>query len=436
MKRFFAKLFKPLLVLVCILTILTVIATNTIDTKTETNTHEKITVDQNGRVVGGDKEDKNSPSPSPKATGNKSDNITPKPTSEPSQTPTPTASPMSAPVEEKQVSLMAVGDDLVHNSVIDSGKQPNGTYQYDHMFRNILEDIKKSDLAVINQETVLGGSRLRYSGYPRFNSPQEIGDAIVKAGFNVVLHATNHAMDKEEVGLQNTIDYWKKHKGVTVLGVNEKKQEYDSIKVVEIKGIKFALLNYTYSLNGLPMPSNRPYMVNMLNEEKIRKDVALAKEQADFIIVFPHWGTEYSYIVSKAQKRWTKIFLESGVDLVIGAHPHVIEPVEWLEREDGHKMLVYYSLGNYISGQDEYPRMLGAMAKVTISAKNGEKPYISDASITPLVTHFEKNYTNYEVIKLSKYNDQYAYKHLIKGMSVAKLKALARQVLGDWYKEN
>ena len=426
MKRFFRKLFKPLLVVVCVLTVLTVIATNTIDSNEETSNKEKITVDQNGKVIGESQGEKQKNSPLPTDSKSNLDN------EKPSASPLPTATP----VEDKKITLMAVGDDLVHDSIIDSGKRSDGTYNYDHLFTNILEDIKKADVSVINQETVLGGKELRYSGYPRFNSPQEIGDAIVKAGFNVVLDATNHAMDKGEKGMQNSIDYWKKHKGVTVVGVNETEKESNDVKVIEVKGIKLALLNYTYSLNGLPLPSNRPYMVNMLDEEKIRKDVALAKEKADFVIVFPHWGTEYSYDVSSAQKRWTKIFLETGVDLVIGAHPHVIEPIEWLEGEDGHKMLIYYSLGNYVSGQDEYPRMLGGMANITIECKNGEKPYISDASITPIVTQFGSDYENLQVLRLSDYTDQLASVHRIRGMSVSKLKNLAKQVWGDWYKEN
>ena len=426
MKRFLKKLYKPLLVLICILTVLTVIKINAFDSNEETSNTKKITVDQNGQVVGDKQKDKNTASPVPTDSKDNSNIIEVTPT----PTPTPTA------VADRKVTLMAVGDDLVHTSVIDSGKKSDGTYNYDHLFTNILGDIKQTDLAVINQETVLGGSELRYSGYPRFNSPQEIGDAIVKAGFNVVLHATNHSMDKGEQGMQNSIDYWKKHKDVTVLGVNETEDEYNSVRVVEVNGIKIAMLNYTYSLNGLPLPKNRQYMVNMLDEEKIRKDVALAKEKADFVIVFPHWGTEYVYEPSSSQKRWTKLFLETGVDLVIGAHPHVIEPVEWLEGEDGHKMLVYYSLGNYVSGQDAYPRMLGGLAKITIESKNGEKPQITDASITGLVTQYEKKYANLQVLKLSDYTDDLARKHMIGSMSVSKLKGLARQVWGEWYKEN
>ncbi len=437
MKRVFRRFPKVLLVVICFLIVSIVVAAkingfNKEARNSQTGSNRQITVDQNGNVVDGNNPNKDKKSPSPtKHSGGNSDFG--KETETPSKEPIASSNPAS--VEDKKVTLMAVGDDLVHTSVIESGKRSNGTYNYDHLFTDIVRDIKKSDLAVINQETVLGGSELGYSGYPRFNSPKEIGDAIVNAGFNVVLHATNHAMDKGEAGMQNSIDYWKKQKHVTVLGVNETEEEYHSVKVVEVNGIKIAMLNYTYSLNGQSLPKNREYMVNRLDKEKIRQDVALAKEQADFVIVFPHWGTEYVYEPSSSQKMWTKLFLETGVDLVIGAHPHVIEPVEWFTREDGHKMLVYYSLGNYVSGQNEYPRMLGGMAKITIESKNGGKPEITDASVTGLVTHYERKYENLHVYKLADYTEQLASKHMIRGMSVSKLKGLAGKVWGDWYKE-
>lgn len=344
------------------------------------------------------------------------------------------------PEEIKTVSLMAVGDDLIHTQIIKSGEKEDKTYNYDHLFEHITSYAKKADLAVINQETILGGKSFSYSGYPRFNSPTEIGDAIAKAGFNVVLHATNHSMDKGEKGLQNTINYWKEKKGITILGVNETKEEQDTIKIVEKNGIKIAMLNYTYSLNGLPLPKNRTYMVNLLtdsNQKKIEADLEKARKEADFVIVFPHWGTEYSYKISSLQKKWTEVFLEAGVDLVLGSHPHVLEPVEWVEREDGHKMLVYYSLGNYVSHQKEVPRMLGGMAQVTIEKKK-DKTEIKEAQITPLVTHYNNKTNEHRVYLLEDYTEELANEHGLKSarneLSLSYFKKLAKDILKDWYK--
>lgn len=364
------------------------------------------------------------------------------PTVEPTATPelVATATPISEaiPVVTKQVSLIAVGDDLVHTPIITWGKKEDGSYQFDGLFDQLRTRIEEADLAVINQETVLGGASLGYSGYPRFNSPTEIGDAIVRAGFDVVLHATNHAMDKGEKGLQNTIEYWKEYSEIAVLGINETEEQQQQIPIVEKNGIKIAMLNYTYSLNGLPMPTNRMYMVNMLEEEKIRREVAAAKEEADFVIVYPHWGTEYVYEPSQEQQRWTSLFLELEVDLVIGTHPHVLEPVEWLESETGHKMLVYYSLGNYVSYQQEVPRMLGGLANITISKTGDEKAKIVEAGITPIVTHYEQGGKQYGVYPLNEYSNELAIKHQLsktKGLSVKELNRLANTILGEWYQQ-
>lgn len=350
---------------------------------------------------------------------------------------TPTTVPTNTPVPTATVTLAAVGDDLIHTQIINSAKRVKGKKTYDHLFQHIKKDIQAVDLGIINQETVLGGRKLGYSGYPRFNSPTEIGDAIVAAGFDVVLHATNHAMDKGEAGLQRTLEFWKKYSNITILGVNETQEDANTVKVVEVNGIRIAMLNYTYGLNGLPLPKHRTYMVNLLDEQSIRDDIVKAKQQSDFLIVFPHWGNEYVYQPVDSQEKWTKLFLELGVDLVIGAHPHVLEPVEWVEGENGHKMLVYYSLGNYISSQTEVPRMLGGLAKVTIEKVGNQKAVIKEASITPIVTHISKKGKEYTVYKLSEYTQQLASKHKLssKGLSIKKLKSLSKQILGDWYTE-
>ena len=158
-----------------------------------------------------------------------------------------------------------------------------------------------------------------------------------------------------------------------MLGINESQEAQDhNIFVYEQEGIRIAVLNYTYGTNGIPMPSGMPYAVNLLEEKKVAADIAKAKTMSDFIIVCPHWGTEYQLTPSAEQARWTQIFLENGVDLVIGTHPHVIEPVEWVQDDNGNEMLVYYSLGNFVnwtssSGKGIANRMVGGMAEVTIA---------------------------------------------------------------------
>lgn len=345
----------------------------------------------------------------------------------------------SEPEEPKttQVSLVAVGDNLMHDTVIDGGLQPDGTYNYDSYFQNIKPDIEQADVAIINQETILGGASLGYSGYPCFNSPQEMGDTLVRMGFDVVQQASNHSMDKGYQGIQNAIDYWKtSHPEIMTLGLNETPEEQNEISVMEKNGIKMAFLNYTYGLNGIPLPEDKPYLVDMLDKEKMAQDIAKAKTMADVVIVLPHWGTEYVYEPDSMQQEYTTFFAEQGVDIVIGTHPHVVEPVEWVTRPDGKQMLVYYSLGNLISCQDRTPRMLGGMARITIQ-KTGEEISITNAGITPLVTHYEsRSNWNFGVYKLNEYTQELASRHGMRrhdsSFSLEELNSLAQQVLGDF----
>lgn len=347
------------------------------------------------------------------------------------------------PVQKaSSVTLLAVGDNLIHIQVVDSGKQKDGTYRYDHLYSNLKNDISSADIAVVNQETILGGKAFAYSGYPEFNSPTEIGDALIDAGFDVVLQATNHTMDMGYKGVENDISYWKKHPDITVLGINETQKEADTVPIVEKNGIKLAMLNYTFGLNGHKLPEDKPYLVNLLDKKKMSEDIKKAEAQADFTIVFPHWGTEYVYEPTREQKELTDFFYEQGVDLVIGTHPHVLEPVEWIETEKDHKMLVYYSLGNFMSYQKEAPRMLGGMAEITIT-KASDQTYISDAAIIPIVTHFENGPAdyNYAIYKLKDYNEALAGLHGVSDLAhngpitYQETYDLAGQILGTWFKD-
>jgi len=340
--------------------------------------------------------------------------------------------------DKTQVTLLAVGDNLIHIEVVKSGKQGDGTYNFDTLYSNLKDKISSADIAVINQETILGGDDFAYSGYPSFNSPTEIGDAIINAGFDVVLHATNHTMDKGLEAVNNTFDYWDQNPEITVLGINETFEESEQIPIIEKNGIKLAMLNYTYSLNGYSLPEDKPYLVNMLDKEKMSEDIKKAESLADFTIVFPHWGTEYEYVASAAQKDLTEFFYEQGVDLVIGTHPHVLEPVEWIETDQGHRMLIYYSLGNFMSYQKEAPRMLGGMASITIT-KDSKGTYISAAAITPIITHYEPGPTGFSIYKLADYNNELAVAHGV--IDVVKRGPftyqgtydLAKLILGSWF---
>jgi poly-gamma-glutamate synthesis protein (capsule biosynthesis protein) len=320
------------------------------------------------------------------------------------------------------VDLVAVGDNLIHTGIISAGKNSDGTYNYDFMYENITKEISQADIKIINQETMFVEDPSQYSGYPTFGSPYQIGDAIIKAGFNVVTHATNHTYDKGATGVLNTTSYWKKHPEVLMTGVYDSQESHDTISIMEVNNIKIAFLNYTYGLNGLRVPEDKKYFVNTLyDEDKIKSDLTKANELADFVIVLPHWGTEYVYEPTEYQISWARVFVENGADLIIGTHPHVVEPLDFILKEDGTEVPCYFSLGNYISAQDQVPRMLGAMAKVTIEMTEGQDAKIISATMEPTVTHISSDRKIYTTYMLKDYTEELASDHYLnkKGRKVS-----------------
>lgn len=346
--------------------------------------------------------------------------------------------------QEPEVSLIMVGDILLHDNVQESGKLSDGTYNYDHMFKHVKEDVQAADIAIANQEVILGGSEIGLYGYPNFNGPYEVGDALADAGFNVILHATNHTLDRGKKALVNCLNFWKtNHSDVAVLGIFESQDAYDNnIYVYEEDGLRIAVLNYTYGTNGMPTPSDMPFAVAMLTESKVKSDLQKANAMADFVVVCPHWGTEYRHQQSSEQEYWAKLFMENGVDLVIGTHPHYIQPVEMMTGENGEEMLVYYSLGNFInstgeSGRGTADRMVGGMAQVTIAKTEEGKAYIKEYGVEPLVTQMLFGKQEITTYKLEDYTEELASQNkILERDSVFSLKFcqdLCRDVFGELY---
>lgn len=238
--------------------------------------------------------------------------------------------------EDSSISFVAFGDLLAHEPIYRYGLNNGG--DFDFLFEHVKDEIADSDVAVINQETPLTDQPSMYSDYPRFGTPAQIGDAIADAGFHVVTCATNHALDRGAEGVSFTKALFDNNH-VTCLGIQSKEEtEYQAYRIIARNGVQFALLNYTYGTNGLALPDVNPYMVHLLeNEDKIRNDIAEAKSAADFVIVFVHWGTEYAKEPDDFQKKWAQVFLDSGVDILIGTHPHILQPYEVLTGNDDHK---------------------------------------------------------------------------------------------------
>ncbi len=342
--------------------------------------------------------------------------------------------------EPTEISLIMVGDMLMHMRVQNSGRQSDGTYQYDAVFAHTTDLISAADLAIVNQEVILGGTELGLSGYPLFNAAYELGDALVNAGFNLICHATNHALDKGETGILNCLNVWRtNYPAISVLGIHDSQEDRDTLCLIEQDGIIIAVLNYTYGTNGISLPHS--YSVDLLEEEQVCADLAQAREVADFIIVIPHWGTEYSNTVSSDQRYWAQLFLENGVDLVIGTHAHVVQGVEWLEDESGHRMLVYYSLGNFVNstmdtGSGIGQRILGVMATVTLQVENGAVS-VSDYGIVPLITHLPSGTNGITVYPFREYTEELLKQNLMSSQdpsfSMEYCVGIFQSVFGDLY---
>jgi len=265
--------------------------------------------------------------------------------------------------EKYELSLVMVGDNLIHSSVYNDASKNAGYDGYDFkpMYTYIKDIVKKYDLAYYNQETILGGSELGLSDYPTFNSPYEVGDAMIDAGFNLVSLATNHTLDSGVKAIENSCKYWNSHaEEVLSAGSYCSEEERNEIKIKEKNNITYTMLSYTYGTNGIAIPSGKEYLVNVWPMDynadygvgfegyktQVKKDVEAVRNKVDLLIVAMHWGVEYTHIPTSYQKEAAEYLASLGVDIIIGAHPHVVQPVTWID-----DTLVIYSLGNFISAQ-------------------------------------------------------------------------------------
>jgi len=331
---------------------------------------------------------------------------------------------------ETKIRIMAVGDNLYHDRVIKSGMKSDGTIDYRPIYKHIKDYLSNADIRIVNQEVILTPVSSRWKGYPDFASPYEVGDALVDAGFNVVTHATNHSWDNGKSGAQYTVDYWKSQKDVLMTGMYGTAHDYQMLTIGEYNGIKVAFLNYTYGLNGSDNPTGGEYMFKLLDMSLVEKEIKRAKKLADVVIVLPHWGKEYKFEANDDQKEMAKEMAELGADLIIGCHPHVIEPLEFIETSDGRSVPCYYSLGNFVSNMLQPERCIEAMADVTISVSDG-KVTVESARAIPLVNYINKDCTKYAVYLFDDYTDKIAKTHESTMLTRNYVKVMWKEVFGE-----
>ncbi|WP_192912987.1 CapA family protein [Bacillus mesophilum] len=265
---------------------------------------------------------------------------------------------------ERRTTIAGIGDILIHDRVYELAQTASG-YDFTPMLQKVKPMLQAPDLLIANQETILGGEEIGISSYPSFNSPQQVGDAIVEAGIDLVSTANNHSLDKNEKGLLASLSYMDKI-GLSHTGTSRSQAESEKVTTLESNGIRFAFLSYTYGTNGIPIPDGKEFLVNLINRKQMKKDIQKAKQSADVIIMSVHWGNEYERFPTVEQKELGSYLIESGADLIFGHHPHVLQPMEWHTTEDGRKGLIVYSLGNFLSGQIDDYKDLGGMTAVDV----------------------------------------------------------------------
>lgn len=315
------------------------------------------------------------------------------------------------------ITILGAGDNLIHEGIYQQAKRRTGGNGYDFspVYARIAPIVQAADVALVNQETPLAGSVAPLSGYPKFNSPVEVGGALEQAGFDVINHANNHILDQGEAGVKATLDYWDTQ-SAKAIGIYRGEEDLQNIRVLETKGVKTAYLSVTEHTNGLSLPSSSPYKLLYTNEtDKIKQLLTKAHTLADVVVVSVHWGNENTASITNKQKELAQNLADWGADAIFGNHSHTLQPIEVLTRADGTQCPVVYSLGNLVSAQAKGINMIGGLATVQFT-KNFEQNSTTFAKVklTPTVTHYGKNYSEITVYPLQDYTEELASQHGVK----------------------
>jgi len=277
----------------------------------------------------------------------------------------PKLDPEPEPELIETITLAAVGDCLMHNTQIWSGQQPDGSYNFDAFFREVQPIIASADYSSTNFEAPMAGAAAGYAGYPLFNSPDEIATTFKSAGFDLVVTANNHILDRGVQGALRTLEILEQNDLDTV-GVYPDSLSSQQFLIRNLKGIRVGYLGYTYSTNGIPVPADKPYLVNYLDRDKIIDAIGRLRSQVDVLVLVLHWGVEYSPQPTQEQKALAQEFCEAGADVILGSHPHVIQTMEVIPLEN-RNCFVIYSMGNFISHQRGLERNSGIILQMEFS---------------------------------------------------------------------
>jgi len=323
---------------------------------------------------------------------------------------------------DKVVHVTAAGDNLIHHSVMVNARELAGGSGYDFkpLYSEVKYLIQDADVAVLNQETVISESnevRGAEGGVLIFNSPPEVADAVIDLGFDVFTMANNHLLDMGTSGLEESINFWNRkavENDLTVLGAYLDEEDANNIRVREVNGVKIAFLAYAEHINGFDALLDDVPLRVIKNEEEdvIERQIKQARQIADAVIVSAHWGAEDTTIVSEDRTELANKMVEWGADVILGCHTHTAQTMEWIERDDGTKGFVYYSMGNFICAQTDNFNVVGELADfdIVIDGTTGELR-LEDVGCIPTIVHYESEFSNMKIYPYSKYSPELAERH-------------------------
>ena len=329
----------------------------------------------------------------------------------PTSTPTPTSVPIPEPIPDKRVSFSASGDSLIHDTIyLQAKKLADGVvkqYDFTHIFANVKDFLSNYDINFLNQETLVNDA-FEPSSYPMFSTPVELGQASYDAGYNVFSLSNNHSYDKGALGISATLEFWgSMPQDILYMGFYNDDNLMD-IKTNTVNGITFSYVACTDTTNGLPHPQGATdYIIYTSQLDVLKQQIEKAKEISDFVIVSAHWGIEYSLVASDNQKYLAQELANYGADVIIGTHPHVIQPIEWITANDGTQTLCVYSLGNFTSAQNMPNRLIGQILTFDTVVTENDK-YIENVQSHPIVTHRSYAEPNITTYLLEDYTDEMA----------------------------
>ncbi len=337
--------------------------------------------------------------------------------------------------------LMCAGDNIIHSAIYNQAKEraEGEGYDFSYVYKDIKKIIKKSDIAMINQQTVLS-KELPPSSYPQFCSPTAVGDAVFSLGFSVINHANKNVGDKGSDGAQDTISYWSKKDGATLVGLYQSDSMLETIPLRVVNGIRFSFLGITENVNKDLPSDNLPYVIS-LNEEgkttaevynRVKSLIKKAESISDVVVVSVHFDGNEAKEPSSTQQDVVGYLVSFGADVIIGSGTNSVQPIEFREKADGSQALVAYSLGNLVSAQTAKENMLGGIADIVFVKDNetGETA-VKTAKIIPVVTMYGSNYTDVRTVPLSDLDEETADAHGIYGFNLSFAQTYFNEVIGE-----